>query len=213
MSGWAVYQTLACRIMGRCSVYQSGGAFGFRDQLQDAVNLILLDPGIAKQQILACCRHQYLEGDVMHWWHSIGGADKGVRTRCSDDLLWLVWALCEYVEKTGDEDICGRLEYYVSSKPLDADEEDRYETPLRSDCSESVLMHAQRAVDRCMMRGTGSHGLLRFGSSDWNDGMSNIFGESVWLSWFSPAVSSALPICSSSWEAPMRTNTAPLPPI
>ena len=184
MSGWAVYQTLACRIMGRCSVYQSGGAFGFRDQLQDAVNLILLDPGIAKQQILACCRHQYLEGDVMHWWHSIGGADKGVRTRCSDDLLWLVWALCEYVEKTGDEDICGRLEYYVSSKPLDADEEDRYETPLRSDCSESVLMHAQRAVDRCMMRGTGSHGLLRFGSSDWNDGMSNIFGESVWLSWF-----------------------------
>lgn len=99
MSGWAVYQTLACRILGRCSVYQSGGAFGFRDQLQDAVNLILLDPNIAKQQILACCRHQYLEGDVMHWWHSVGGADKGVRTRCSDDLLWLVWALCEYVEK------------------------------------------------------------------------------------------------------------------
>ncbi len=184
MSGWAVYQTLACRIMGRCSVYQSGGAFGFRDQLQDAVNLILLDPEIAKQQILACCRHQYLEGDVMHWWHSVGGADKGVRTRCSDDLLWLVWALCEYVEKTGDTDICDRLEYYANSKPLDADEEDRYETPLRSDCSESVLMHAQRAVDCCIARGTGGHGLLRFGSGDWNDGMNNIFGESVWLSWF-----------------------------
>ena len=184
MSGWAVYQTLSCRIMGRCSVYQSGGAFGFRDQLQDAVNLILLDPEIAKQQILACCRHQYLEGDVMHWWHSIGGADKGVRTRCSDDLLWLVWALCEYVEKTGDTEICGKHEYYVNSKPLDAGEDDRYEAPLRSSCSESVLMHAQRAVDRCMARGTGSHGLLRFGSSDWNDGMSSIFGESVWLSWF-----------------------------
>ena len=184
MSGWAVYQTLACRIMGRCSVYQSGGAFGFRDQLQDTVNLILLDPEIAKQQILACCRHQYLEGDVMHWWHSVGSADKGVRTRCSDDLLWLVWALCEYVEKTGDTEICGALEYYVNSKPLDASDEDRYETPLRSDCAESVLMHAQRAVDCCISRGTGSHGLLYFGSSDWNDGMNNIFGESVWLSWF-----------------------------
>lgn len=184
MSGWAVYQTLACRIMGRCSVYQSGGAFGFRDQLQDAVNLILLDPEIAKQQLLACCRHQYLEGDVMHWWHSAGGADKGVRTRCSDDLLWLVWALCEYVEKTGDTDICGRLECYVNSKPLEADEDDRYETPLRSDCTESVLMHAQRAVDCCISRGTGAHGLLCFGSGDWNDGMNNIFGESVWLSWF-----------------------------
>lgn len=184
MSGWAVYQTLACRILGRCSVYQSGGAFGFRDQLQDAVNLILLDPNIAKQQILACCRHQYLEGDVMHWWHSVGGADKGVRTRCSDDLLWLVWALCEYVEKTGDASICQISEHYISSKPLDSCEGDRYETPMRSDCAESVLMHAKRAVDCCAGRGTGSHGLLYFGSSDWNDGMSAVFGESVWLTWF-----------------------------
>ncbi len=184
MSGWAVYQTLACRILGRCSVYQSGGAFGFRDQLQDAVNLILLDPNIAKQQILACCRHQYLEGDVMHWWHSAGGADKGVRTRCSDDLLWLVWALCEYVEKTGDASICDVSEYYVNSKPLDGSECDRYETPMRSDCAESVLMHAKRAVDCCLGRGVGSHGLLYFGSSDWNDGMSAVFGESVWLTWF-----------------------------
>ncbi len=184
MSGWAAYQTLACRIMGRCSVYQSGGAFGFRDQLQDAVNLILLDPGIAKRQILACCRHQYTEGDVMHWWHSTGGADKGVRTRCSDDLLWLVWALCEYTEKTGDTALCGEFEYYVTSKPLDASESDRYETPLRSACSESVLSHACRAIDCCLSRGTGSHGLLRFGSGDWNDGMNGIFGESVWLSLF-----------------------------
>ncbi len=184
MSGWAVYQTLACRLMGRCSVYQSGGAFGFRDQLQDAVNLILLDPGFAKRQILACCRHQYTEGDVMHWWHGSGGADKGVRTRCSDDMLWLVWALCEYTEKTGDTGICGEVEYYVNSKPLDASESDRYETPLRSDCSESVLCHARRAVECCLSRGTGSHGLLLFGSGDWNDGMNGIFGESVWLSWF-----------------------------
>ena len=148
------------------------------------MNLILLDPNIAKQQILACCRHQYLEGDVMHWWHSVGGADKGVRTRCSDDLLWLVWALCEYVEKTGDASICQISEHYISSKPLDSCEGDRYETPMRSDCAESVLMHAKRAVDCCAGRGTGSHGLLYFGSSDWNDGMSAVFGESVWLTWF-----------------------------
>lgn len=184
MSGWAFYQTAACRLSGRCSMYQSGGAFGFRDQLQDAVNLILVDPAIAKHRILDCCRHQYLEGDVMHWWHSTGGSDRGVRTRCSDDLLWLVWALCEYTEKTGDFDICNLAENYVNSKPLDAAEDDRYETPVLSPCTETVLQHAERAVDCCIARGTGPHGLLRFGSGDWNDGMNRIGGESVWLSWF-----------------------------
>ncbi len=184
MSGWAVYQTVACRLMGRCSMYQSGGAVGFRDQLQDAVNLILIDPGIAREHILDACRHQYLEGDVMHWWHSTTGSDKGVRTRCSDDLLWLVWALCEYTEKTGDYDICECFEYYVNSKPLDLHEDDRYETPLRSPCAEKVLDHARRAIDRCIARGRGRHGLLPFGSSDWNDGMNSVGGESVWLSWF-----------------------------
>lgn len=184
MRGWAVYQTLACRLLARGSMYQSGGAFGFRDQLQDAVNLILLDPGLAKQQILSCCRHQYLEGDVMHWWHSIGGSEKGVRTHCSDDLLWLVWALCEYTEKTGDASICAASEYYVNSKPLDPTDPDRYETPLRSEFSESVAQHARRALDCCIARGTGSHGLLLFGSGDWNDGMNGVNGESVWLTWF-----------------------------
>lgn len=184
MSGWGVYQTLACRLMGRCSVYQSGGATGFRDQLQDAVNLILIDPRLAKEQILLCCEHQYLEGDVMHWWHSVSGSDKGVRTRCSDDMLWLVWALCEYTEKTGDLTICEESIYYVNSKPLDTHESDRYETPVRSSCAETVLQHAKRAIDCCISRGAGSHGLLRFGSGDWNDGMDKVGGESVWLSWF-----------------------------
>ncbi len=184
MSGWGVYQTLACRMMGRCSMYQSGGATGFRDQLQDAVNLILIDPDLAKRQILLCCEHQYLEGDVMHWWHSGSGSDKGVRTRCSDDLLWLVWALCEYTEKTGDLSICSDVVYYVNSKPLDSHEPDRYETPVRSSCSETVLEHARRAVDCCMGRGVGKHGLLHFGSGDWNDGMDKIGGESAWLTWF-----------------------------
>ena len=184
MNGWGLYQTYACRMLGRCSIYQSGGAIGFRDQLQDAVNLIFFDPEIAKKQILLSCSHQYLEGDVMHWWHSLPDGDKGVRTRCSDDLLWLVWALCEYVEKTGDVSICDSVVSYVNSSPLDAADSDRYEHPSESGVSESVLLHAERAVKCVLSRGRGLHGLLLFGSGDWNDGMNSVDGESVWLSWF-----------------------------
>ena len=184
MSGWAAYQTLACRLMGRTSIYQSGGAFGFRDQLQDAVNLMIISPEYAKAQILRCCRHQYIEGDVMHWWHCLPSGDKGVRTRCSDDLLWLVWAVCEYCEKSGDASICSELASYVNSPPLNEAESDRYECPEISSTSESVIHHAQRAVDMCISRGIGPHGLLFFGSGDWNDGMDRIGGESVWLSFF-----------------------------
>ena len=184
MSGWAVYQTVACRLMGRCSVYQSGGAVGFRDQLQDAVNMLLLSPELAKRQILSCCAHQYAEGDVMHWWHAHPSGDKGVRTRCSDDLLWLVWALCEYVEKTGDSALCFEKVCYISSAPLAETESDRYESPGSTGETGTVLEHAFRAADRCFLRGTGPHGLLLFGSGDWNDGMDKINGESVWLSWF-----------------------------
>lgn len=184
MNGWGFYQAYACRMLGRCSIYQSGGAVGFRDQLQDAVNLIFFDPKLAEEQILLSCAHQYLEGDVMHWWHSLPDGDKGVRTRCSDDLLWLVWALCEYVEKTGDVSLCDRSVNYVNSTPLAESESDRYENPSKSSVSESVLLHAKRAVDCVLMRGTGLHGLPLFGSGDWNDGMSAVGGESVWLGWF-----------------------------
>lgn len=184
MSGWAAYQTLACRLMARGSMYQSGGATGFRDQLQDAVNLMLLSPEYARGQILTCCAHQYLEGDVMHWWHSSPSGDKGVRTRCSDDMLWLVWAVCEYTEKTGDTALCMQSVSYLSSQVLDAAERDRYETPLRSECFETVYKHCERALEICVSRGTGMHGLLLFGSGDWNDGMDRVGGESVWLSWF-----------------------------
>lgn len=184
MNGHGLYQSLACRIMGRCSIYQSGGAIGFRDQLQDAVNLIFSDPSLARRQIILSCAHQYLEGDVMHWWHPLPDGDRGVRTRCSDDLLWLPWALCEYTEKTGDLSICDVEEYYVNSSPLSDAESDRYEKASVAALSESVLLHAKRAVDLVIRRGTGSHGLLLFGSGDWNDGMDKVGGESVWLSWF-----------------------------
>lgn len=184
MNGHGLYQSLACRIMGRCSIYQSGGAIGFRDQLQDAVNLIFARPEAAKRQILTCCAHQYEEGDVMHWWHPLPDGDRGVRTRCSDDLLWLCWALCEYVEKTGDTAACEIEINYVNSSVLSDRESDRYEMPSRSGLCESVLLHAKRAVDLVIERGTGPHGLLFFGSGDWNDGMDKINGESVWLSLF-----------------------------
>ncbi len=169
--------------MGRASLYQSGGAFGFRDQLQDAVNLLLLEPGYARERILDACRHQYEEGDVMHWWHPLRSGDKGVRTRCSDDLLWLPWALCEYVEATGDLGICTREEPWRRSPELAPGERDRYEAPETVGAA-TVLAHARAALDRSLMRGVGAHGLPFFGSGDWNDAMDAIDGESVWLGWF-----------------------------
>ena len=188
INGWLPYQTLACRIMGRCSIYQSGGATGFRDQLQDSVNIILLDSAYAKTQILECCRHQYEEGDVMHWWHTMEGQTKGVRTHCSDDLVWLPWALCEYVEKTGDFSLCKVPVSWLSSHPLHSDERDRYEQAVYTDTMSEVILHAKKAIDLVIKRGTGEHGLLKIGNGDWNDGMDKIGargkGESVWLTWF-----------------------------
>ena len=184
MNGWAAYQALACRVMARGSIYQSGGAYGFRDQLQDTVNLIALDPAYARGQLLRSCRRQYLEGDVQHWWHEGGGAVRGVRTRCSDDLLWLPWAVCEYVEKTGDSSVCFEKAPYLSSQPLSTGERDRYEQAEETAEAETVLMHCRRSLDRVLERGTGRNGLLLIGSGDWNDGFDGVRGESQWLTWF-----------------------------
>lgn len=188
MNGWLPYQALACRLMGRCSIYQSGGAVGFRDQLQDSVNLILLDPSYAREQILLCCRRQYREGDVMHWWHDLQDVSRGVRTRCSDDLLWLPWALCEYTEKTGDTGLCRELSPWLVSHPLEEGEKDRYEPVRLSEDSSPVIDHCLKAVEQVLSRGFGPHSLLKMGGGDWNDGMDLVgaegTGESVWLSWF-----------------------------
>lgn len=184
MNGWAVYQTVACRLEGRSSIYQSGGALGFRDQLQDSINLLLINRGYARERILDCCRHQYAEGDVLHWWHPHPDGDRGVRTRCSDDLLWLVWALCEYVEATGEAELCSIEEPYLSSPPLKDEERDRYERPEKSAKSAAVLEHARAALECCIHRGFGRHGLPYTGSGDWNDALDRVGGESVWLGWF-----------------------------
>ncbi len=183
LNGWAVYQTAACRLFARGSLYQRGGAYGFRDQLQDAVNLLLIEPALARRQIERCCRHQYVEGDVMHWWHEHPDGDRGLRTRCADDLLWLCWALCEYEEATGDVAFCLSELPYLSSPPLRPEERDRYETAEPS-AGASVLDHARAALERCVSRGFGAHGLPFMGSGDWNDGLDEVGGESVWLGWF-----------------------------
>lgn len=183
MSDWCVYQVIACRLKGRASLYQSGGAIGFRDQLQDGVNLILLDAAVARERIIDCCKHQYTQGDVMHWWHAHPDSDMGIRTRCSDDLLWLCWALCEYCEKTGDYEICSESVTYIDSPVLRDGENDRYEKAAA--CAQaSVIDHAIAAMECCIRRGVGEHALPRFGSGDWNDALSEVGGESVWLGWF-----------------------------
>ena len=203
---WAPYQAMACRYMGRSSIYQSGGAFGFRDQLQDIINLLPLARSKAREHILRCCAHQYVQGDVMHWWHALPGGDRGVRTRCSDDLLWLPWAVCEYVEKTGDTEILSEDVPFLRSDPLSADESDRYETACISDESAAVCIHCKRAIDTVRNRGCGKHGLLLFGSGDWNDGMDKVgnggSGESVWLSWFFSHVSQRFSALLQSLDDP-----------
>jgi cyclic beta-1,2-glucan synthetase len=192
LNGWAVYQTYACRVLGRSSLYQSGGAYGFRDQLQDVCALTAIAPEETFAQIVRAAEHQFEEGDVQHWWHpgtareSLG--NKGVRTKCSDDLLWLPYALCEYIDVTGDESICDYLARYLTSPVLTEDEIERYEQPHKSAKIEPVFMHALRAIDLVFARGSGEHGLALIGSGDWNDGMNLVGaegrGESVWLTWF-----------------------------
>ena len=183
MNFWCLTQVYS-RLEARCSLYQSGGAVGFRDQLQDAVNILLVDQKSARERILDACRHQYREGDVMHWWHSGGRIDRGVRTRCSDDLLWLCWALGEYVRATGDLSICSERVDYLLSAPLAEKEGDRYEEAVNANMPESTADHALRALDRCAERGFGPHGLPLMGTGDWNDSLSSCGGESVWLGFF-----------------------------
>ena len=183
MNYWCLDQIYA-RLEARCSLYQGGGAVGFRDQLQDAVNLLVIESAAARERILDACRHQYGEGDVMHWWHPGGAADRGVRTRCSDDLLWLCWALGEYTAATGDLALCGERVSFLTSPPLGEKEHDRYETAGSGGDSAAVIDHALRALRCCVSRGYGPHGLPLMGAGDWNDSLSDCGGESVWLAFF-----------------------------
>lgn len=188
LGGWAAYQTLCCRLLARTSLYQNGGAFGFRDQLQDAVNLLLLDSKPAREQIGRACAHQFSAGDVCHWWHTGFGVEHGVRTRISDDLLWLPWAVCEYAQKTGDTQILSAEYPFLAGEELEENERDQYQPLTPGAETGTVLEHCRRAFMRVLARGVGAHGLLHIGTGDWNDAFDRVGaqgrGESVWLTWF-----------------------------
>ncbi len=174
------YQALYCRVYARCGFYQNSGAFGFRDQLQDMICIMYSAPEYAREHILRCAAHQYEDGGVTHWWHP-GEKETGVKTRCSDDMLWLVYVLGKYVSITGDDSVLFTPVPYLSSPVLAENEYDRYEQLNTSDMKESVYMHCVRAISHVKY---GEHGLPLFGTGDWNDGMNNVGGESVWLAWF-----------------------------
>jgi cyclic beta-1,2-glucan synthetase len=183
-NGWLNYQTLASRIWGRSGFYQSGGAFGFRDQLQDVLSLLHNDPALVREQIILSASRQFKEGDAQHWWHPPMG--RGVRTTCSDDYLWLPFVLSKYITVTEDVSILEESVHFLEGRLLNEDEESYYDLPLRSSKTASLYEHCVTAIEHGLK--FGEHGLPFIGTGDWNDGMDRVGnhgkGESVWLAFF-----------------------------
>lgn len=184
LNGWLLYQTLSCRYLSRSAFYQSGGAYGFRDQLQDSMSIGVVEPEITKAQILRSASRQYIEGDVQHWWHPV--VNSGIRTRFSDDLLWLPYVTAEYVNSTGDYDILDAKAPYLEDEPLREGEDERYTIVNQSSKEGTIYEHCLKAIEKSLK--FGIHNIPLMGSGDWNDGMSTVGnegkGESVWLGWF-----------------------------
>ncbi len=196
LNSWLIYQTITSRLLAKTGYYQSGGAYGFRDQLQDTIALKYVNPDITKQQIIKHSKHQFIEGDVEHWWHD--ETSRGIRTRFSDDRLWLVYLVEDYIAFTGDKEILDIKTPYLKGNLLENDVDERYDMYEQSEIEESIYEHCKRAINISL--NFGENGLPKIGSGDWNDGFSTVGnkgkGESIWLGFFLyDVLKKFIPIC------------------
>ena len=198
---WLPHQIIACRIWARTGFFQNGGAFGFRDQLQDCLSAMYFEPKLAREHILRCCQSQFEEGDVLHWWHESEGKKTGVRTRYSDDLLWLPYTACCYDEAWGEEGFWDLQAPFCRGEPLSPDKQELFMAAEKTEISETVYEHCKRAMEKGFNK--GRNGLIKIGCGDWNDGYNNVGvkgqGESVWLAMF-------YIICGKKFAAAARSN-------